>query len=175
MHCTLYNAALANRRDAWRMRKKNIFFRNQSKELTLVRADDPAWSGQHRRLAVGTLRRVDRAFQAFFRRVRNGEAPGFPRFKPLSRFRTLEVDGVEPGMLRYNLDRGKVFLHLKGLPRLEMRTKGRPIPPKEDLTTIRVTRTGRRCTVSLGYRVEKGCCPRPDGPSALTCGRASPA
>ena len=60
-------------------------------QLTLIRQDDPTWAGEHRRLAVGTLKRVDAAFQAFFRRVKAGETPGYPRFKPLRRFRTIEL------------------------------------------------------------------------------------
>ena len=51
MHQTLYNAALQNRRDAWKMRRENITYYGQSRELTEVRRDDPEWAAQHRRLA----------------------------------------------------------------------------------------------------------------------------
>ena len=33
-----------------------------------------------------TLRRLDKAFAAFFRRIKAGQTPGFPRFKSLGRF-----------------------------------------------------------------------------------------
>ena len=39
MHSTLYNAALQNRRDAWKMRRENISYYAQSKELTGLRQD----------------------------------------------------------------------------------------------------------------------------------------
>ena len=155
LHQTLYNAALQNRRDAWRMRRRNISYYDQCKELTGLRRDDPEWTAQHRRLATGTLRRVDLAFQSFFRRVRAGQAPGFPRFKPRQRFRTLETHGVEPGMLRYYPNQDRAVVHVKGLPDLDLRLKGRELPPPAQLTTLRITREGRRCTVSLGFRVHK--------------------
>ena len=84
-HARLYNAALQERRDAWRMARVSLSFASQCRELTLVRQDDPEWEGELRRLAVGTLKRVDLAFAAFFRRVKAGETPGFPRFKVVSR------------------------------------------------------------------------------------------
>ena len=155
MHNTLYNAALQNRRDAWKMRRENISYNAQSKELTGLRQDFPEWSAQHRRLATGTLRRVDLAFQSFFRRVRQGQTPGFPRFKPQQRFRTLETHGVEPAMLRHYPEGDRAVVRIKGLPDLELRLKGRELPPPSQLTMLRITREGRRCTVSLGFKVEK--------------------
>ena len=155
MHCTLYNAALQNRRDAWKMKRESIFYGGQSKELTAIRQDDPEWAAQHRRLATGTLKRVDLAFQAFFRRVKQGQTPGFPRFKPRQRFKTLETWGIEPAMLRVYPDQDKAAVTVKGLPRLEIRLKGRELPPPAQLTTLRITREGRRCTVSLGFREVK--------------------
>src|SRR4029077_6167247 len=39
--------------------------------------------------AQGTLRRLDKAFQNFFRRVKAGEEPGYPRFKSADRFNSV--------------------------------------------------------------------------------------
>ena len=81
-HRQLYNAALEERREAWRMRKANITFYSQAAQLKDVRAADPAGQGRwasHSQQA--TLRRLDRSFQAFFRRIKAGEKPGYPRFK----------------------------------------------------------------------------------------------
>ena len=69
-HCRLYNGAVRERRDAWRMARRSITFPSQCRELTLVRQDDPVWAGAHRSLAVATLKRVDLALQTFFRRVK---------------------------------------------------------------------------------------------------------
>ena len=55
------------------MARRSITFPSQCRrELTLVRQDDQVWAGAHRSLAVATLKRVDLALQAFFRRVKAG-------------------------------------------------------------------------------------------------------
>jgi putative transposase len=78
----LYNAALEERREAWRKDRHRVTFYSQDAQLKEIRADDPErygrWSFTCERAAV---RRLDRAFQAFFRRVKAGEKPGYPRFK----------------------------------------------------------------------------------------------
>jgi putative transposase len=75
----LYNAALAERRYAWKMRKTSIAYSQQSKQLREIRAAGDL------RLANYTscqdvLRRVDKVFQGFFRRNKQGKKPGYPRF-----------------------------------------------------------------------------------------------
>jgi putative transposase len=86
-HCELYNAALAERREAWRMRKVSISYGEQSAQLKEIRAADPEGQGRHSCTAQQqTLRRLDATFGGFFRRVRAGQQAGFPRFKPSSRF-----------------------------------------------------------------------------------------
>ncbi|MEU1791171.1 transposase [Streptomyces sparsogenes] len=90
-HCSLYNGALQERRDAWRHASKtSISYGDQSAQLREIRAFDPErqgrWSFSSQQ---ATLRRLDKAFQAFFRRVRSGEKPGYPRFKGVGHFDTV--------------------------------------------------------------------------------------
>jgi putative transposase len=77
----LYNAALEERREAWR-KGVSVSFYSQDAQLKEIRKADPdrfgRWSFTCERAAV---RRLDRAFQGFFRRVKAGDAPGYPRFK----------------------------------------------------------------------------------------------
>jgi putative transposase len=79
--CDLYNAALEQRIWAWRRHRVSITFREQSKQLTEARHELPWLIGMSSLAQHGVLRRLDRAFQAFYRRVRDGQAAGFPRFK----------------------------------------------------------------------------------------------
>jgi putative transposase len=78
----LYNAALEERREAWRMGRHRVTFNSQDAQLKEIRADDPEgygrWSFNCERAAI---RRLDRAFQGFFKRVKAGHKPGYPRFK----------------------------------------------------------------------------------------------
>ncbi|WP_329116969.1 RNA-guided endonuclease InsQ/TnpB family protein [Streptomyces sp. NBC_01465] len=91
-HCSLYNGALQERRDAYRhVSRTGITYVQQSAQLKGIRAFDPErqgrWSFSSQQ---ATLRRLDRAFAAFFRRVKSGETPGYPRFKGANWFDTVE-------------------------------------------------------------------------------------
>ncbi|MFB6782654.1 RNA-guided endonuclease InsQ/TnpB family protein [Streptomyces sp. NPDC056352] len=91
-HCSLYNGALQERRDAYRHASKTtVRYGQQSVQLKEIRAFDPErqgrWSFSSQQ---ATLRRLDKAFAAFFRRVKAGETPGYPRFRTVGRFDTVE-------------------------------------------------------------------------------------
>lgn len=92
-HCDLYNAALIERREAWRMRRISIGYGTQSAQLKEIRRADLNGQGRHSFTAQQqTLRRLDAVFAAFFDRVRaaeqvgHGRNPGYPRVKPYQRF-----------------------------------------------------------------------------------------
>ena len=90
--CSLYNGALQERRDAYRhVSQTAIRYGDQSAQLKDIRAFDPEhqcrWSFSSQQ---ATLRRLDKAFAAFFRRVKNGEKPGYPRFRGAGYFDTVE-------------------------------------------------------------------------------------
>jgi putative transposase len=87
-HCDLYNAALLERREAWRMRRVSISYGMQSAQLKEMRRADPDGQGRHSFTAQQqTLRRLDAVFAAFYSRLKAGKTkPGYPRFKPYQRF-----------------------------------------------------------------------------------------
>ena len=81
----LYNAALEERIGAWKQ-KVRISRNEQHLSLTQIRSEDPDFARTTRRWQMQTLDRLDRAFKAFFRRVKLGQTPGFPRFKSFKRY-----------------------------------------------------------------------------------------
>jgi putative transposase len=82
----LYNAALEERREAWRMRKASVTYGMQSAQLRNIRRADPDGQGRHSFTAQQqTLRRLNVVFAAFRNRAQAGGA-GYPRFKSHSRF-----------------------------------------------------------------------------------------
>jgi putative transposase len=91
-HCDLYNAALQERREAWRMQRLSVSYGQQSAQLREIRAADPQGQGRHSFTAQQqTLRRLNSVFAAYFQRVRDAEQAkqrrvGYPRFKPYQRF-----------------------------------------------------------------------------------------
>jgi putative transposase len=85
-HCDLYNAALEERREAWRMRRASVSYSEQSAQLREVRRADPHGQGRHSFTAQQqTLRRLNTVFAAFYARTKKRKA-GYPRFKPHHRF-----------------------------------------------------------------------------------------
>lgn len=91
-HCSLYNGALQERRDAYRHASKtSVKYGMQSAQLKDIRSFDPErqgrWSFSSQQ---ATLRRLDKAFAAFFRRIRSGENPGYPRFRGVNWFDTVD-------------------------------------------------------------------------------------
>ena len=57
----LYNAALEERIEAYRRCGRTISDVDQSRSLTIIRADDPSFAGVQRRIQRATLKRLDRA------------------------------------------------------------------------------------------------------------------
>ncbi|GAT69803.1 transposase [Planomonospora sphaerica] len=89
-HRQLYNAALEHRRTAYRKAAVTVRYGDQSADLKHIRADDPRGQGRWSFSSQqATLRRLDKAFRAFFDRVKAGRTPGFPRFKGRGRFDTV--------------------------------------------------------------------------------------
>ncbi len=91
LHQQLYNAALQERIDAYQKCGKSITYNEQQASLTKIRAEHEAYRALPCTSERMTLRRLDKAFKAFFRRAKKGETPGFPRFKSLNRFSSFEL------------------------------------------------------------------------------------
>jgi putative transposase len=89
--CDLYNAALQQRIEAYRRCGLTLRYGDQAAELKAVRAADDRLAGYSFSAEQQVLRRLDKAFAAFFRRLKAGEKPGFPRFRAKARFDSAEV------------------------------------------------------------------------------------
>jgi putative transposase len=142
-HRELYNAALQERRDAWQMQGRGITYGDQSaqlKEIREVRPDVAVWSFSSQQ---ATLRRLNRAFAGFFRRVKASETPGYPRFKPAHRFNSVEWPSDGDGC-RWQPDPHRIYLQGIGHVRV---TVHRRVQGK--VKTIQVRRQGRRWLLVL--------------------------
>lgn len=92
-HRQLYNAAMEERREAWRMGQHRITYFDQTAQIKFIRASDPGGQGRWSSTSQGlTVRRVQRTFDGFFRRVKTGQKPGYPRFKGRGWFDSVEMD-----------------------------------------------------------------------------------
>jgi putative transposase len=141
LHCELYNAALQERIEAYRKFGKSVSYYGQQNALPEIKAARPEFAELGSHALQQTLRRLDLAFQAFFRRLKAGQAPGFPRFKPSKRFSgfcypdpsgwKLMQCGVRGGTLRLGSGKGAMMVRARGLHRFGAEAK------PNDLTVIR--------------------------------------
>jgi putative transposase len=103
----LYNAALQERRDAWHKCGVSVHAAHQSTELPAIKEVRPEYHDVHSQVLQDVLTRLDRAFQAFFRRVEQGEKPGYPRFQRGKRYHSFTYKQFGNGA---TLDEGSLVL-----------------------------------------------------------------
>ena len=97
-HRRLYNLCLEQRRDLYQQHKHSVKYSDQSAEFKDLRADNAYFARLNFSSAQATMRRLDKAFVAFFRRIKIGQTPGYPRFKARDRFDSIEFPSYGDGI-----------------------------------------------------------------------------
>lgn len=82
----LYNRLLEERRIAYETDKTTLNYYNQANTFNERKQHVPALKQVHSQVLQDVAKRLDKAFHAFFRRVKSGETPGYPRFKSVGRY-----------------------------------------------------------------------------------------
>jgi len=82
----VYNKTLETRKNAWEQAQDPLSLFESNKLLTTWKVDKPELKTVHSQVLQNAQERVDLAFKAFFRRVKAGEEPGYPRFKGFGRY-----------------------------------------------------------------------------------------
>jgi len=128
----LYNAALQERREAWSMTSKvpvamvgdvavinyakpagtSISYEDQSAQLPDIKEIRPEYKEIYSQVLQDTLKRVDKAFKAFFKRCKEGKTPGFPRYHGYDRYDSFTYPQIEKlkGKPTISIENGKVVL-----------------------------------------------------------------
>jgi len=114
---SLYNAALQERRDAWRMQRVNLNYYDQANQLKEIR-DAGNLDLANFSACQDVLRRVDKTFKAFFRRIKAGEIAGYPRFKSRDRYDSFAFPAWGDGC--HLTDTGRVYAQGVGSIKLKM-------------------------------------------------------
>ena len=139
---TLYNAALQQRIDAYRLKNKTISLYEQYTELKHIRADaELGFSLYPAVLMRWPLERVNEAFKGFFARAKKGEKAGFPRFRSASRWNSFgltEWAGVR-------IEKNRLCINGLGGSKkgsgIRLHTH-RPLPDDASFCSLTVTRKG---------------------------------
>jgi putative transposase len=126
----LYNTALEQRKTAYERCVVSLSRYSQEAELKAIRAEMPEYVAIHSHVLQDVLARLDNAFQAFFRRIREGQTPGYPRFHGRNRYNSFTYKEFGNGA---RLDNG--FLVLAKIGRLMVRWS-RPLEGTPKTVTI---------------------------------------
>jgi len=135
----IYNTALAQRKEAWEREKRAITRAEQQVWLKEAKKTDERLREIHSQVAQEVLFRIERAFSAFFRRVKNGETPGYPRFKGRGRYKSLTFTQFGEGK-GASFQGGKLKLSKIGLVKIKLH---RQIPGTVKTVIIKRDAAGR--------------------------------
>ena len=162
--CCLYNAALQERREAYRTHGAALNYYTQAKQLKEIRAaGDLLLPNYH--CAQDVLKRLDRAFQAFFRRIKRGEKPGFPRFKSSQRYDSITFPSHGDG----NRLLGK-HLRIQGVGEIKIKLH-RPVDG--EIKTVTVKRECNQWFVCFSVECAKKLLPALDNAIGIDVGLES--
>ncbi|MBN2549714.1 MAG: transposase [Anaerolineales bacterium] len=116
----IYNAALEQRIQTYQETGQGITYAAQWIHFRDLRRANPETCGLLNASSLQQLlRRLDKAFQAFFRRVKAGETPGFPRFKGRNRFKSIEYTYGDGCKLRAN-QQGQWYFYIQNVGEVRM-------------------------------------------------------
>ena len=87
--CEVYNAALDERKSAYRMAGVSLSYEDQCAEVPGCKAARPDLAEVPSQVLQDVVKRVDLAFESFFQRVKEGQKSGYPRFKSRCRYQSL--------------------------------------------------------------------------------------
>jgi putative transposase len=131
-----YNETLATRKNAWENEQKNVSYYDTKKLIPVWKQDKPALKSVHSQVLQDISKRVDLAFQAFFRRIKSGEEKaGYPRFKGYGRY-----DSFTYTQSGFELSDNKLCLSKIGDIKIKLH---RPIEGTIKRVNIRRTPTGK--------------------------------
>lgn len=125
----LYNGALQERRDAWRINRVSLNYHDQRAQLPEIKLIRPDLDALYSQVPQDVLRRLSKTFDAFFRRVKTKQTAGFPRFKGKRRY-----DSFTYPQSGFSLSGDKLTLSKIGSLRLRL---SRPVEGKIKTCTIK--------------------------------------
>ncbi len=131
----VYNDTLALRKNAWEQERRSVSLYETNKILTQWKRERPELKQVHSQVLQNVQMRIDLAFKAFFRRVKAGENPGYPRFKGRGRY-----DSFTYPQYGFKLDGDRLHLSKIGAVKVVLH---RPVEGSIKTLTIRRSATGK--------------------------------
>ena len=130
-HRRLYNSCLDERKTRYEAEKVTVRYGEQSARFKAERATNPYYARLNFSSAQATMRRLEKSFANFFRRVKTGEKPGYPRFKGRDFFNSIEFPSYGNGI---RLNDTKLRVQHVGMIRVKLH---RPIEGEVKTVTLK--------------------------------------
>ena len=131
----LYNTFLEWRIIEYKTTKKFLSYYDQQNRLKYFKQIFPEFKQVGSQVLQDVVQRLDKAYQGFFRRIKNGDTPGFPRFKGYNRY-----DSFTLKQYSWKLE-GK-YLTIRNVGKFKIKLS-RPIEGTIKTVTIRKTSSGK--------------------------------
>lgn len=160
-----YNQCLAERRDAYEQRAETVGKFAQLAKVKELKASSPYAAGVHSHVLQVVVADLDKAFQAFYRRVKAGDAPGYPRFRGRNRFDSFGFKEYGNG---FKVDGRR--LRLSGIGRVAVRWH---CPIEGQAKTVRIVRRAGRWFACFACEVEPSVLPSTEREVGIDLGIAS--
>src|SRR5260221_4308557 len=139
----LYNAALQERRDAYRMCQVSISYHQQAAQLPEIKEVRPEYNDIHAQVLQDVLRRVKKAYDSFFRRVKEAKTPGYPRFQGSGRYDSFTYPQSGFSLTEDN----RVCLSKIGTIKVKMPKGKKANPPGGEMKTCTMKREGQHWVI----------------------------
>ncbi|MCF8566481.1 transposase [Alicyclobacillus tolerans] len=156
----LYNRLLDERKVAYETHKTSLNYYDQANTFNERKKHIPALKQVHSQVLQDVAKRLDKAFQAFFRRVKSEEKPGYPRFKPVGRY-----DSFTYPQGGYSLNGSKLKLSKIGDVKIKLHRQ-----PQGEFKTCTVIVKNGKYYVSLSCEVEPKILPKSKGTIGIDLG-----
>ncbi|MNW32251.1 putative transposase [compost metagenome] len=140
----LYNRLLEERILEYRTKGKGLSYYDQVNTLYERKQYIPALKQVHSQVLQDVARRLDKAFQAFFRRVKQGKTPGFPKFKAQQRYNSFTYP--QSG---YAITGNKIYLSMIGNVKIKLHRQ-----PQGKMKTCTILVNGGKYYACISCEVE---------------------
>lgn len=140
---------LGERKAAYEVEGRNVTRKEQNRQVKHYKRTFPQAKQIHSHILQVVVADIDDAFQQFFKRVKRGEKPGYPRFKGRNRFRSFGLKEYTNG---FWIDGRR--LKITGVGRISMRCH-RPIPENAKIKTVRICYQGGKWYACLACEIPK--------------------
>jgi putative transposase len=142
----LYNDCLTERRGAWNTSRKSISYYDQANQLKEIKIFDDDLKEIYSQVLQDVLRRIDKAFKNFFRRVKRREKAGYPRYKSKTRY-----DSFTYPQSGFKLEDRTLILSKIGSINIK---KHRDIPKNAEIKTCTIKRDLNRWYACFSIEIE---------------------